>query len=153
MHNDSRGSGLQIPRGEYDSRFFRGILWAFGISYKTSSPSTQHKNGVSECIIVIVATKARAMITDLQLDESPWAEAVNTAVYYHALCPSHALKGKTPHETLHRVRGEITYLRRFGRVVHKLTPKELRKVYGTHKQKRSREPSPAAAVAAASSAE
>jgi hypothetical protein len=85
-------------KGEYDNQLFRGILSSSGISFEPSPPYTQHKNGVSERMIATITTKARAMMIDSCLDDSLWSEAVNTAVYLHALCPSRALEGKTPHE-------------------------------------------------------
>jgi hypothetical protein len=113
-------------KGEYDNQLFRGILSSSGISFEPSPPYTQHKNGVSERMIATITTKARAMMIDSCLDDSLWSEAVNTAVYLHALCPSRALEGKTPHEVLHGKRGDIGHLRRFGCIAHKLIPTEVR---------------------------
>jgi hypothetical protein len=113
-------------KGEYDNQLFRGILSSSGISFEPSPPYTQHKNGVSERMIATITTKARAMMIDSCLEDSLWSEAVNTAVYLHALCPSRALEGKTPHEVLHGKRGDIGHRRRFGCIAHKLIPKEVR---------------------------
>jgi hypothetical protein len=77
-------------------------------------------------MIAIIITKVRAMMIDSCLEDSLWSEAVNTAVYQHALCPSRALEGKTPHEVLHGKRGDIGHLRRFGYIAHKLISKEVR---------------------------
>ena len=112
-------------KGEYDNHLFRNILRQSGIAFEPSPPYTQHKNGVSERMIGTIATKARAMMIDSNLEDSLWSEAVNTAVYVHALCPSRTLQGKTPHEVLHGKRGDIGHLRRFGCVAYKLIPKEL----------------------------
>jgi len=114
-------------KGEYDNHLFRSILQDSGIAFEHSPPYTQHKNGVSERMIATIATKARAMMIDSNLEDSLWSEAVNTAVYLHALCPSRTLQGKTPHEVLHGKRGDISHLRRFGCVAYKLIPKELQR--------------------------
>lgn len=112
-------------KGEYDNHLFRSILRNSGIAFEPSPPYTQHKNGVSERMIGTIATKARGMVIDSNLEDSLWSEAVNTAVYLHALCPSRTLQGKTPHEVLHGKRGDISHFRRFGYVAYKLIPKEL----------------------------
>jgi len=67
------------------------------------------------------------MMIDSNLEDSLWSEAVNTAVYLHALCSSRTLQGKTPHEVLHGKRGDIGHLRRFGCIAYKLIPKELQR--------------------------
>jgi hypothetical protein len=95
------------------------------ILFEPSLPYTQHKNGVSERMIATITTKARAMMINSCLEDSLWSEAVNTAVYLHALYPARALEGKTPHEVLHRKRGDIGHLRRFECIAHKLIPKEV----------------------------
>ena len=51
-------------KGEYDNRFFRGILRASGMSFEPSPPYSQHKNGVSERMIRTIVTKARTMMLD-----------------------------------------------------------------------------------------
>ena len=71
-------------KGEYDNHLFRNILRESGIAFEPSPPYTQHKNGVSERMIGMIATKARAMMIDSNLEDSLWSEAVNTTVYLHA---------------------------------------------------------------------
>ena len=56
-------------KGEYDNRFFRGILRASGVSFEPSPPYSQHKNGVSERMIRTIVTKARTMMLDSRLPE------------------------------------------------------------------------------------
>lgn len=113
-------------RGEYDNTFFRGILRVRGISFEPSPPYTQHKNGVSERMIRTISTKARSMLLDSRLEDSFWAEAVNTATYLHSRSPSSALNGRTPYEVLNSRKPELQHLRRFGSAAHKLIPVDQR---------------------------
>ena len=76
-------------------------------------------------MIGTIATKARAIMIDSNLENSLWSEMVNTAIYVHTLCPSRTLQGKTPHEVLHGKRGNIDHLQHFACVAYKLIPKEL----------------------------
>ena len=87
-------------RGEYDNSLMRGILRVSGISFEPSPPYSQHKNGVSECMIRTLTTKARSMLLDSQLELEFWAEAISTAAYLHAHSSSQTLKGISPFEML-----------------------------------------------------
>ena len=75
-------------RGEYDNSLFRGILRVGGISLELSPPYTQSMNGVCECMIRTIVTKARVMLIDSKLEDDFWHEAVSTAVYLHVRTPS-----------------------------------------------------------------
>jgi len=113
-------------KSEYDNGFLQEILRVSGISYQPSLSFTQHKNGVSECMIRTLVTKAHAMMINSHLDDPFWAEAINTASYLHARSPSRFIGGKTPFHMLFRKAPNISHLRHFGCIVYKLIPKELR---------------------------
>jgi len=113
-------------KGEYDNRFFRGILCASGVSFEPSPPYSQHKNRVSERMIRTIITKARTMMLDSQLPGEMWAEAIATSVYIHARSPTRTLTGRTPYEVLYERIAPIHHLRRFGCQAHKLIPKVQR---------------------------
>ena len=51
-------------KGKYDNESFRSILIEYGITFESSSPYMQHKNGVSERMIQTHNAKARAMVLD-----------------------------------------------------------------------------------------
>ena len=113
-------------RGEYDNSLMRGFLRVSGISFEPSPPYSQHKNGVSERMIGTLATKARSMLLDSQLELEFWAEAVSTATYLHERSPSQTLNGMTPFEMLWRKKPVLEHLRRFGCAAYRLIPKEQR---------------------------
>jgi len=113
-------------KGEYDNSLMRGILRVSGISFEPSPPYSQHKNGVSERMIRTIATKARSMLLDSQLELEFWAEAVSTAAYLHTRSPSRTLDGKTPYELLWQKKPSLDHLRRFGCAAYRLIPKEQR---------------------------
>jgi len=113
-------------KGEYDNRFFRGILRASGMSFEPSSPYSQHKNGVSERMIRTIIIKARTMMLDSRLPGEMWAQAIATSVYLHARSPTRTLTGRTPYEVLYERIAPIYHLRRFGCRAHKLIPKVQR---------------------------
>ena len=113
-------------RGEYDNSLMRGILRVSGISFEPSPPYSQHKNGVSERMIRTLATKARSMLLDSQLELEFWAEAVSTAAYLHARSPSQTLNGMTPFAMLWQKKPVLDHLRRFGCAAYRLIPKEQR---------------------------
>ena len=66
------------------------------------------------------------MLLDSRLEDSFWAEAVNTATYLHSRSPSASLNGRTPFEVLNGRKPELQHLRRFGSAAHKLIPAEQR---------------------------
>jgi len=77
-------------------------------------------------MIRTLVMKACAMMIDSCLDDPFWAEAINTASYLHAPSPLRSIEGKTPFQMLFGKAPDISHLRRFGCVVYKLIPKELR---------------------------
>ena len=83
-------------RGEYSNKTFQKILGDSGITFEPAPPYTQHKNGVSECLIQTLNTKARSMLLDAKLPKKFWAEAIATATYLHQRSPSNSLEGLTP---------------------------------------------------------
>jgi len=97
-----------------------------GISFEPSPPYSQHKNSVSERMIRTIATKARSMLLDLQLELEFWAEAVSTGAYLHTRWPSPTLDGKTPYEMLWQKKPSLDHLRRFGCAAYRLIPKDQR---------------------------
>lgn len=113
-------------RGEYDNSLMRGILRVSGISFEPSPPYSQHKNGVRERMIRSLATKARSILLDSQLELEFWAEAVSTAAYLHARSPSQTFNGMTPFEMLWQKKPVLDHLLHFGYAAYRLIPKEQR---------------------------
>ena len=77
-------------------------------------------------MIRTIATKARSMLLDSQLELEFWAEAISTAAYLHTRSPSRTLDGKTPYEMLWQKKPSLDHLRRFGCAAYRLIPKDQR---------------------------
>jgi len=113
--------------GEYDNRLFPEYLVSEGIIYEPSAPYTQHQNGISEWIIRTIMERARTILLELQLNDSFWAEAVNTAVYLHNHSPTRALQDSTPYQAWHGLQPPLRHLRKFGCDVYVYVPDQCRK--------------------------
>ena len=101
-------------RGEYDNHLFQEYIASKGITYEPSAPYIQHQNGVSERIIHTIMDRARTILLESQLNDSFWAEALNTSVYLHNHSPTQALQGNTLYEAWHGLKPSVEHLRRFG---------------------------------------
>ena len=66
------------------------------------------------------------MLLDSRLENSFWAEAVNTATYLHSRSPSFAFNGSRPFKVLNGRKPELQHLQRFGLAANKLIPAEQR---------------------------
>ena len=61
-------------------------------------PYNPQQNGVAERKNITIYEATRAMIYDLNLSLSLWAEGASTAVYIQNRCTHKALEEKTPEE-------------------------------------------------------
>jgi transposase InsO family protein len=102
--------------GEYNNDTFRGFLVEQGITYEPSPPHQQQMNGVAERMMRTLKDMARCMLRQAGLPDAFWAEAMNTAVYLRARCPTSAVDNgtKTPFEKLRGQKPDVHHLRAFG---------------------------------------
>ncbi|CAH2087744.1 unnamed protein product [Euphydryas editha] len=118
---------LRLDNGkEYCSKEFEKYLSSSGIVHQKSNPYTPEQNGLAERCNRSVVEKARCLLFDAHLDNSFWAEAVNTAVYLQNRILVSALNEKTPFELWTSRKPDISHLRVFGSVVMMHIPKEKR---------------------------
>jgi len=114
-------------RGEYDNQLFQEYLVSEGITYEPSAPYTQHENGISERMIRTIMERARTILLESQLNDSFWAEAVNTSVYLHNRSPTRALQDSTLYQAWHGLQPPLGHLRRFRCDAYVYVPDQRRK--------------------------
>ena len=82
--------------GEYTSRKFQDHLKTCGIRHELTIPKTPEQNGAAERLNRMLGEKTRAMLLDVKLPQSYWAEAIATANYLRNRSPTSAIDGMTP---------------------------------------------------------
>ena len=90
------GSHIRALRsdGEFDSHHLKDLCWEAGIKREMSVPYNPQQNGVAERKNRTICEAAKAMMHDLDLPTSIWAEVVGTAVYVQNRCPHSSLEIK-----------------------------------------------------------
>ena len=84
------------------------------------------QNGVAKRKNRTICEVAKAMMHDLNLPTSIWAEAIGTAIYVQNRCPHFILGEKTPEEKFTGVKPAVGHLRILGCPVYIHVPKEKR---------------------------
>jgi transposase InsO family protein len=86
----------------------------FGIRHQFSAKYTPQSSGLVERKNRTLIDMARSMLSEYNVSQSFWAEAINTTCYYsnHLYC--HPLKEKTPYELLNGRKPNIAYFWVFG---------------------------------------
>jgi transposase InsO family protein len=111
--------------GEYTAKHVQQYLEDRGITHKMMMADTPQHNGVAEWLNRTLLDKTRAMLSDANLPESYWLEALNYAVLLHNVSPSKFL-GTTPTEEYTGTKPDISRLRVFGCVAHVYVPAHAR---------------------------
>ena len=113
--------------GEFSSQRFQDVCKTKGISIEYTVPYTPEQNGVSERMNRTVVEKARTMLTESDLPEFLWGEAVMTACYLVNRSPTSALaENKTPYEIWNGKKPDLSKLKIFGCVAYVHIPSQLR---------------------------
>jgi transposase InsO family protein len=84
--------------GEFCGNEFEEFSKKCGIARQKTTPYTPQQNGVVERMNMTLMENARSMLSDAELGQEFWAEAVDTTCYLVNRSPSSALDDKTPHE-------------------------------------------------------
>jgi hypothetical protein len=86
----------------------------YGIRHQFSPKYTPQSNGLVERKNRTLIDMARSMLSEYDVSQSFWAEAINTACYYSNRLYCHPLMEKTPYELLNGRKPNISYFRVFG---------------------------------------
>ena len=124
------GKNIRILRtengGEFESRHFEDFCKEEGIKRQLTVPYNPQQNGVAERKNKTICETTKAMMYDIDLPISLWAEGTRTVVYIQNRCPHAILKDKTPEEIFTGEKPEVGHLRIFGCQVYIHVPKEKR---------------------------
>jgi transposase InsO family protein len=86
----------------------------FGIRHQFLAKYTPQSNGLVERKNRTLIDMARSMLSEYNVSQSFWAEAINTACYCSNRLYYHPLKEKTPYELLNGRKPNIAYFQVFG---------------------------------------
>ena len=86
----------------------------FGIRHQFSAKYTPQSNGLVKRKNTILIDMVRSMLSEYNVSQSFWAEAINMACYCSNRMYCHPLKQKTPYELLNGRKPNIAY---FGSLV------------------------------------
>ena len=100
--------------GEFNSHHFKDLCRETWIKRELMVPYNPQQNGVAERKNRPICEAAKAIMHDLDLPSSIWAEAVGTTVYIQNRCPHFILGDKTPKEKFTGVKPTVDHLRIFG---------------------------------------
>jgi transposase InsO family protein len=86
----------------------------FGIGHQFSAKYTPQSNDLVERKNRTLIDMARSMLSEYNVSQSFWAEAINTACYYINRLYCHPMKEKTPYELLNGRKPNIGFFWFFG---------------------------------------
>ena len=113
--------------GEYTSREFSDHLKANGIKHELTVAKNPEQNGVGERLNRTLVESIRSMLSDAQLPEKFWAEAMLTAVFLKNRSSTSTVAGMTPYEAWNGCKPSLKELRVFGCSAYAHIPKDERK--------------------------
>lgn len=99
--------------GEYINKDIQVFLRKEGIEWEVTAPYTPQQNGVAERKNRTLTEMARTMLSDGNLHNQYWGEAVRTACYLQNRLPSRSLE-KTPFEHWYGTTPDLRHIRQFG---------------------------------------
>ncbi|RYA47095.1 hypothetical protein DD606_23800, partial [Enterobacter cloacae complex sp. GF14B] len=113
--------------GEYVSKAFQDFCESKGIKRELTAPYNPPQNGVAERMNRTIQEKVRSMLSNAQLPNGFWAEAVSTAVHLVNRSPSKVLqKDSVPEMVWSGKMPSYKHLRVFGCEAYTHVPKEFR---------------------------
>lgn len=97
---------------EYINKQFESFCAENGVKHQKTAPYSPQQNGKAERMNRTLLDRIRCMLIDSELDNSFWAEAMNTATYTLNMIPLD--NGKSPNELWNNEEGDIESLKVFG---------------------------------------
>ena len=113
--------------GEYTSEEFTKYCKSRGIIKEDTIPYTPQQNGVAERMNRTIMETVRSILHHADLPLSLWAEAVSTAIYIRNRSPTSCLKEKTPYESWHNEKPNVSHFKVFGCKAFVHVPDQKRK--------------------------
>lgn len=120
--------------GEYVSTGLSDYFKEKGINHQKTMPYSPQSNGKAERLNRTLMEKARAMLSEANLPESLWGEAITTANYLRNRSPT-ANSDKTPWERMFGKKPDLSNLRTFGSKAFVHIPKKKRNKLGDTAEK------------------
>jgi transposase InsO family protein len=112
------GKSVRVLRtdggGEYVGNVSMAYLESKGIKSEVTTPDTPQHNGVAERMNRTLLDKVRAMLTEADLPEMYWYDALEYAAFIHNVTPTRALANQTPEEAWNGNKPNLSRLRVFG---------------------------------------
>ena len=112
--------------GEYVSKAFKEFCEMKGIRREFTAPYNPPQNGVSERMNRTIQEKIRSMLSNAQLPDGFWAEALATAVHLINRSPNKRLEMRVAEELWSGKAPSYKHLRVFGCKAYCHIPKENR---------------------------
>jgi transposase InsO family protein len=100
--------------GEYTGSTLVQWLNTKGIKRELTTPDTPQQNGVAERMNRTLLDKVRSMLTDAELPDTYWYDALLYAAHLHNVSPTRALEDMTPEEAWSGNKPDVSRLRVFG---------------------------------------
>jgi len=100
-----------------------------GIRHETTAPYCPESNGRAEREMRTIKDTARAMLSDYDLPNFLWGEAVATSVYVHNRVLNKMSPDKTAFERIFNQKPNLKHLHVFGCKAFAQNPKEIRRVW------------------------
>jgi transposase InsO family protein len=121
--------------GEYMSNEFSAYLDACGIIREHSCRNRPQQNGVAERTNRLFAERIVALLNESGLSKQFWVECLSALVHVLNRCPTSAIKNKTPYETMHNRKPDVSHLRVWGCLAYVHIQKDKRAKLGSHMEK------------------
>ena len=117
------------------SKAFQDYLDECGIVREHTCRNRPQQNGVAERANRVFAERIVALLEESGLSKKFWAECLAALVHVLNRCPTSAVLDKTPYETWHRKRPDVSHLRVWGCVAYVHIQKDKRGKLGSHMEK------------------
>jgi hypothetical protein len=112
--------------GEFTSMKFENYCKEFGIDRHKTTSYTPQCNGVVECMNKTLLERARSMLSNANLQQELWVEAVTTSCYLVNRSQSTTIECKIPEEVWKTHPCNYSNLKVFGCETYALIPKHQR---------------------------
>ena len=112
--------------GEYFSHEFSRFLDGQGVKRQFTCRYTPQQNGVAKGKNRHIAKIAHALMSEKEMPQYYWAEAVHTAIYIMNKTPTAAIHDVTPEEKFTGLNADVSHLKVFGCIAYVHIPDELR---------------------------